>query len=274
MKNKSLTKAKVYDLNGNKVKEIDLPDFFSYKLREDILSKVLEAQKSKQPYGPNPVSGMQYSASGKLIHKRGVWKSQYKKGISRIPRKIMSRRGSQFNWEGATSPNTRGGRKAHPPKALSMINTKKINKKEILIAFKTALSSTANKEKIKEKYSTLKDKKIENVPFIINKIDSNKTKDILNALKKILGEDLSKIAIKKRSIRPGKGKLRGRKYKSNAGLLLVVGENENFNTKNIDIRKTKELSVLDLAKGGAGRLTVYTESAIKELENKLKEKSK
>lgn len=263
-------KATVYNLTGKKVKEITLPSFFSSKIREDIISKVLEAKKSKQPYGPNPVAGMQYSASGKLIHRRGVWKSQYKRGMSRIPRKIMSRRGSQFNWEGATSPNTRGGRRAHPPKALSMVNTKKINKKELVIALKSALSATANIEKLKEKYSRLKNKEIKQAPFVIDKIDTIKTKQIIEGLRKILGEDLFKVAIKKKSIRSGKGKLRGRKYKSSAGILIVIGKDEKLKTKTLDIRNVDNLSIVDLAKGGEGRLTVYTESAIQELENKFK----
>lgn len=265
-------KTQVYDLTGKKIKEISLPSFFSYKIRDDIISKVLEAKKSKQPYGPNPVAGMQYSASGKLIHRRGVWKSQYKRGMSRIPRKTMSRRGSQFNWEGATSPNTRGGRRAHPPKPISMINTKKVNKKELLIAFKSALSATANKEKLKEKYLTLKNKEIKQVPFIIEKLDNQKTKQVIDCLKKILGEDLFEIAIKKKSIRSGKGKLRGRKYKSSAGVLIVIGKDEKFKTKKLDIKTANELNIVDLAKGGSGRLTVYTENAIKEIENKIKGK--
>jgi len=35
---------------------------------------------------------------------------------------------------------------------------------------------------------------------------------------------LLNIDLQKKSVRAGKGKLRGRKYKSNAGLLLVVGK--------------------------------------------------
>jgi hypothetical protein len=64
--------------------------------------------------------------------------------------------------------------------------------------------------------------------------------------------------------------MRGRKYKSNAGLLLVVGNEEKIKTNLVEVKMTKNLNVTDLAKGGVGRLTLYTEKAISELGEKLK----
>ena len=78
-----------------------MPNFFSAKIRDDIVSKILEAKKNKQPYAPSPVAGKQHAARGKVVHRRHVWRSGYGKGISRVPRKIMSRRGEQFNWVAA-----------------------------------------------------------------------------------------------------------------------------------------------------------------------------
>ena len=89
-------------------------------------------------------------------------------------------------------------------------------------------------------------------------------------MKKILGENLFGIALKKKSVRAGKGKLRGRKYKANAGMLLVTGKDEKLKTNAFEIKGAKNISVSDLAKGGVGRLTVYTEMAIKDLEERLK----
>ena len=120
-----MPKANILNIDGKKVKEIELPKCFSQPIREDIVAKVVEIKKQKQPYGPSPVGGKQSSASGKIVHRRHVWKSGYGRGQSRIPRKTMSRRGTQFNWVGAEVPNTRGGRRAHPPKAASMINKKR-----------------------------------------------------------------------------------------------------------------------------------------------------
>lgn len=261
-------KTNVFDIQGKKIKQIELPKIFSQKIREDIVNKILEAKKRKQPYSPSPVGGKQHSAKGKLKHLRHVWKSQYGKGISRVPRKIMSRKGSQFNWEAAEVPFARGGMRAHPPKILGMINTRKINKREMEMAFASALSATADEKKVTGKYKRLEGEKIE-VPVVIEaKLDSLKTKELLAGLKKILGEKIFEISVKSKSVRAGKGKRRGRKYKSNAGMLLVVGEKEKLKTNVFDVKNVKNLSITDLAKGGLGRLTMYTEQAIRELEKR------
>ncbi len=260
-------KSHIIDINGNKTKEINLPKCFSARIREDIVAKVLETKKTKQPYSPSPVAGKQHSASGKMRHRRHVWQTHYGKGMSRIPRKVMSRRGTQFNWIGAEISSTKGGRRAHPPKILSMINTKKINKKELRCALISALSATANPKIVAKKYSTLKDQKINGLPFVVDsKLISLKTKEMISSLAKILGENLLSIAVQERSVRSGVGKLRGRRYKKNAGVLLVVGEKEKLKTSLFDVVRVDNLSINELAKGGLGRLTIYTENAIKGLE--------
>ncbi|MBS3070704.1 50S ribosomal protein L4 [Candidatus Pacearchaeota archaeon] len=266
-------KANILSIEGEKIKEITLPEYFSEKIREDIISKVLEAKKIRQPYAPMFEAGMQYSASGKIRHRRHVWKGHYGKGVSRVPRKIMSKRGSNFVWEGATIPGARGGRRAHPPKILSIIKRKKLNKREMKMALSSALSATANEKEIRKKYSSLNNFKGKDLPFIVeSKMASLKTKDLFISLKKILGEDLFGVALKKKNVRSGKGKMRGRKYKASAGLLIVIGKNEKMKANAFDSSNTENLSVIDLAEGGQGRLTIYTEQAINELNKKLGEK--
>ncbi|MFA4953594.1 MAG: 50S ribosomal protein L4 [Candidatus Pacearchaeota archaeon] len=257
-------KAQLLSIEGKKIKEIELPKEFSEKIREDLVEKVLEAKKTKQPYSPSPVAGKQHAAKGKVVHRRHVWRSGYGSGNSRVPKKIFSRKGSQFNWTAAEVPFARGGMRAHPPKIVSMINTLKINKKEQKIAFASALSATANAKKITEKYSRLNE--VKNVPFVVEgKIVSLKTKQILESLEKILGKEVFEVAVKKKSVRAGIGKRRGRKYKSTAGMLFVVGDNEKLKTGAFDVVNANKLSIVDLAKGGVGRLVVYTENAIKKL---------
>jgi len=266
-------KANVLDVNGRKLKEIDLPKCFSHPVRKDLIAKVLEVKKTKQPYGPSPIAGKQHAAKGKIVHRRHVWKSGYGRGNSRVPRKIFSRRGTQFNWEAAEVPFARGGMRAHPPKPVSMINIKKINKKEINFALCSALSATADKKEIKKKYTSLKDEKIENLPLVVEgKLISLKTKDFLISLKKILGKELFSLALKKRKIRSGRGKMRGRKYKTNAGLLIVTGKKEETKSNITDNVNIGKLSILDLTNGKPGRLTLYTEQAIKDLGEKFKGK--
>ncbi len=263
-------KAKILDINGKEKATIELPKFFSEKIREDLILKAVEIKKSQQPFSPSPVSGKQHSASGILKHHRKVWKSQYGRKMSRVPRKIFSVKGSQFNWEGAEVSNTRGGRTAHPPKITSRINTGKLNKKELKKATTSALSATAEGKWVAKKYSNLKDKKITALPLIVeSKLVSQKAKALRASIKSILGEDLFGVAEKKRSIRHGVGKMRGRKYKSNAGLLVVIGDKEKLRTNIFEIQKASNVGVLELAQGGPGRLTLYTEAAIKELASKF-----
>ena len=262
-------KTKIHTVDGKAGSDITLPGCFTQNVRADLIQKIIEAKKTKQPYAPGLMSGNEYSASGVLKHHRKVWKSQYGRGMSRIPRKQMSRRGSQFHWVGATVPNTRGGRRAHPPKAISMINTNRINKKELQIALCSAISATASNFWLNKRYETL-NTKLE-VPFVVeSKFTGLNVKEMKNAIESILGKELSRIAFKNRSIRAGIGKLRGRKYKSNQGVLIVLGNEEKIKTKTFDTQTVAKLSVNDLAKGRPGRLVIYTETAIKELGEKLK----
>ena len=268
-------KAKIIDLNGKKTKEVELPKFFSEKIREDIVAKVLEAKKSQQPYAPSLVAGKQHSSSGKIVHRRHVWRSGYGRGISRIPRKILSEKGSQFNWVGAEVSSTRGGRRAHPPKVIARINTKKINKKESKIALFSALSATADKNWVALKYQNLSLGDITELPLIVvSNITSLKTKELISSLRKILGGALFNVGFRKKKIRSGKGKQRGRRYKKNEGLLIVLGENEKISASIFKTKSVKNLGIEDLAKGGLGKLVVYTEQAIKELHNKFSNESK
>ena len=266
-------KINILDSQGNKKKEMDT-EIFSGKIREDIVQKVAEVEKIRQPYSPFPLAGKQYSATGKIRHGRRRWKTAAGRGISRVPRKIFWRRGTQFYWEGATVSGTRGGRRAHPPKILGMINTKKINKKEAKLAFLSALAMTGSIEHLKKKYSTLEHKKIEvKLPIVVEEsVVKLKTKEFMNSLNKMLGE-LSELAIQTKKVRHGKGKMRGRKYRKSAGALFIIGKQEEMKLSGIEIKKANELRVKDLVSNGA-RLTIYTEQAIKDLEERIAGKNK
>lgn len=262
-------KTKVFDSNGKVGKEISLPKCFGSKIREDIVHKVLEAKRKTQPYSPSPVAGMQQSDRGKIRHRRHVWQTHYGRGMSRVPRKVMSRRGTQFNWEASGVPQAKGGPRTHPPKVIAMVNSKKINKKELITALNSAISATANSKFLVKKYSKLEEKDVKNLPLVVeSKFIEKGTKNMLNKIKEMLGESLFGVAIQKKTQRAGKGKIRGRKYKSNAGMIFVLGEKEKLKTTMFDVTNVENLGVEDLARGGLGRLTVYSESAIKELEKR------
>jgi large subunit ribosomal protein L4e len=260
-------KAKILDKTGKEKGQMELPENFSSFVRGDLVLKVFESQKRKVPFGNFEEAGKRHSASGIIRRKRHSWKVSYGKGISRTPRKIMSRDGVSFNWVGAEVANTRGGRRAHPPKSWEN-QFRKVNKKELNIALNSALAGTINKNLIEKKYN----QKIENnLPVVFSSdILAIKTKDFLETLKKVFGNSFEKVLQVKR-VRAGNGKARGRKYKRSAGLLFVLGEKEEMKRKGIDVVKANELTIKDLAPNGVpGRFAAFTETAIKEIGEKFR----
>lgn len=267
-------KIQILNKEGKKIKEKETK-LFEEPVRIDIISKVIEAEKIKQPYSNKFLAGMNRSASGNVRHKRHSWKSDRGRGLARIPKKQMWRRGTQFSWVGAIVPFARGGRRAHPPKGY--LEFKKINKKELKKAILSALKYISDPKEIEKKYESISKVNL-NLPLIIDdQFTKLKTKEFLDSLKKIFGE-LYNVVIIRKNVRAGVGKMRGRKYKNNAGLLFVVSNGENKRIKGIETVKVRDLKVGDVASGGA-RLTMFTEKAIEELEDflinkKIKEKNK
>ena len=260
-------KTKLFDKAGKTKGDVELPKNFSVKIREDILSKVFEAQRAiyAQTYGSMEGAGAQYSASGISKKKRHDWKATYGKGISRIPRKIMSRHGSSFNWIGATVSNARGGRRPHAPRSAKNPFSK-INKKELLIAFNSALAGTVDGKSLERKYG----KKVGSGFIFDDKILEIKTKDFIVTMKKVFGDVFDSV-LKHKSIRAGIGKMRGRKYKTNAGMLFVIGNDEKMKRKGIEVVNVNDLTIKDLSPNGEpGRLVCWTENAIKEIGERFK----
>ena len=255
-------KTTLYTKAGKKKSDLALPKVFETKIRPDIAIKYFEIDKIAQPYSSDPEGGKKNSASGTISHKRHDWKGHYGRGISRVPRKTMWRRGTQFYWIGAEISSTRGGRRAHPPKGIG--KERKLNKKEIKLAMNSAIAATADKDLITKRYSSLE--KIEIAPAVIESIP-NKTKDLISALKNIYGEAI-KVLLKKKKVRSGKGKRRGRKYKTNAGLLIVTGKDENVKFSGVDTTSIDNVTIGDLYP--LGRITLFTQKAIEELDAEAK----
>nr|AJS12328.1 50S ribosomal protein L4P [uncultured archaeon] len=254
-------KANIYDAQGTKKGDIELPVLFAAPIREDIVAKYVEADKfaRMQPYATYKEAGKRHSASGTISHRRHEWKGHYGKGISRLPRKVMWRRGVQFYWVGAEVANTRGGRRAHPPKGVH--TPRKINTKERTIAWHSAFAATFNPTWIKKRYSLLISSTLN--PAVVESLPS-KTKAMHVTLKSIFGSASSHI-FKNKEVRPGKGKLRGRKYKENAGLLIITGKNENIRCAGVEVKTARELQIADLYP--LGRLTLYTKESLGELQH-------
>ena len=260
-------KADILNTRGEKVKTINLPEQFEEEIRPDVIRRaVLAIQANKrQPYGANTRAGKR--ASAKLSRRRRKYRGSYGHGISRVPRKILTRRGTNFYWVGAVAPGTVGGRRAHPPKA-EKIWKQKINTKERRLAIRSALAATCVKELVEKRGHVSK-----HIPIIIDSNFENvkQTKEIRESLIKIgLEKELERTSIKR--IRSGKGKSRGRKYKIRKGPLIVVSgkcelQKAAKNIPGIDISIVDSINVELLAPGSEpGRLTIFTDKAINRLE--------
>lgn len=261
-------KLPIFNLQNQRTSEKELPKQFSEPYRPDLIKRaVLTLQANhRQPYGAFPEAGKRHSA--KLSRRRRNYRGAYGLGISRVPRKILTRRGTRFFWVGAISPPMRGGRRAHPPKAEKNWH-QKINKKENQKAIRSALAATLNKSLVEKRGHFLP----LDYPFIISSEIEKlaKTKELKEALKRLaLQKELQRSSIKK--IRSGQGKLRGRKYQKKKGLLIVVGDDCPLlkaaqNIPGLDIVKARQLNAELLAPGALpGRITLYTETALHCLE--------
>ena len=255
-----MTKIKVYSLEGETVDEIELPTIFTEEFRPDLIKRaVISSQTARiQPWGTDPMAGKRTTAKS-----FGAGR-----GAAMVPRVKGSRHPA--GSKGAFVPQAVGGRRAHPPRAARIIH-EKINKKEKRLAIRSAVAATANQELVEARGH-----QIENIPQIPLVVDDElckvkKTSEAREILKNLgVFEDVVR-AKSGRKIRAGRGKTRGRKYKTPKGPLLVVGEDKGIslgarNHPGVDIVVVDNLNAELLAPGThPGRLTIYTKSAIEKL---------
>jgi len=262
-------KADLYGLDGKKVKSVQLPKQFDEQIREDLIKRaVLVIQAANRTrYGSKEKAGMRQSA--KVSRRRRKYRGAYGKGISRVPRKVMTKRGTQFFFVGAVAPGTVGGRKAHPPKS-EKIWTKKINIKERRKAIRSALAATTNLQTVK-----LRGHNVDFLPLVVeSKLEKVKTTKEVSKVLVSLGLERELKRVDKKKVRAGKGKSRGRKYKLKKGPLIVTSKacDLSKSAKNIiglDICEAKNLNAELLAPGAVpGRLTIFTEDSLKTLSDK------
>jgi large subunit ribosomal protein L4e len=254
----------VYSIKGKKKGTIELPNVFEEDFRPDLIKRaVVSIQTARyQPKGVDWMAGKRTSAES--------WGPGH--GVSRIPRVKGHRHHAA--GRGAFAPQAVGGRSAHPPVVAKKI-LKKINSKEKRKALASAIAASAKRELVEKRGHLIEN--VPHIPLIVeDKLESLKTaKETKETFIKLgIWDDI--LRAKERKIRAGKGKMRGRKYKKKKSALIVVSEDRGIKTgarnhPGVDIVTVRELGVEHLAPGThAGRLTLYTESAIRELEEKFK----
>jgi large subunit ribosomal protein L4e len=258
--------ANIYSLYGKPEGKIDLPAVFSTEYRPDLIQKAVVCIQSsrRQPYGTNEYAGLRTSADY-FANRKHHYRMTINKGMSRLPRE---KPGGGGLGRVKRVPNAVGGMSIHAPNLKDY--TRRINNKELKKALQSAIAATASKEIVAQRGHKI-EKAVE-IPLVVD--DSfeslKKTKEVVSALKNLgLEDDLVRGAIKK--INAGKGKSRGRKYDKRTSVLIVVSEDKGVkkaaeNIPGVNAVTVKELDVEALAPGThAGRLTVWTKSAIKHI---------
>jgi large subunit ribosomal protein L4e len=256
-------KINVLGLDGNEKELIDLPKVFSIMPRFDLIKRAVISTEAaqKQPQGRDPLAGKRNTAEG--------WGTGF--AAARVPR--LKGSGYPNARNAGFAPMVVGGRQTHPPRS-EKITIKKINKKEKYIALLSAISATEKRELVIRRGHKVE--KLSVLPIVIDdKLQTiKKTSQIIDILDKLgLKAELDRVKDSV-TIRAGKGKRRGRKYKKRKGPLIVIKDNFGIykaarNIPGLDIINIDNINCNVLAPGThCGRLTIWTQSAFNSL-NKL-----
>ncbi|MGH9919754.1 MAG: 50S ribosomal protein L4 [Nitrososphaerales archaeon] len=253
--------VKVLDMSGKPGDAIDLPVAFSTPLRPDLVQRAWWILHSHgiQPYGRDPMAGERTTAE--------TGNPPTGRGVSRIPR--VKGAGSGRSGQAGGVASTVKGRLPHPPRSEKVIY-RKINVKERKLALNTAIAFTGDAAAVA--WRGHKTGKVKFPVVVSDDLEALEKTAALEAFLTDLGlsEELSRVygGVKRRS---GTARMRGRTTRKKLGPLIVVSNDRGVgraaaSIPGIEVVSIDSLSVLPLAPGGvAGRLTIWTESAIEVL---------
>ncbi|MEF8880945.1 MAG: 50S ribosomal protein L4 [Halapricum sp.] len=245
--------ATVYDLDGDAGDEIDLPEVFETTFRPDLIKRAVEAAQAnrKQDYGSDDYAGLRTPAesfgSGR--------------GQAHVPRQ---------DGTAKRVPQAVSGRRAHPPKEQKDQGLG-LNDKERQLAIQSAIAATADTEVVADRGHEF-DEDLE-LPLVVSDDfeDLVKTQEVLDVLE-ALGVDADIERADETKIKAGQGSTRGRKYRRPKSILFVTSEEPSKAARNLagaDVATATEVNAEDLAPGAdAGRLTIWTESAVAEVSDR------
>ncbi|MBI4175942.1 MAG: 50S ribosomal protein L4 [Candidatus Aenigmarchaeota archaeon] len=263
-------KIPVYGLKGEEKGDIT-SHAFSNTVRKDLIIKayLAEISKKRQAYGSDPLAGGRTSA--RYIGRRHKRNSMMNREMARMKRIVGM---GYLNMTARFVPQAVKGRKAHPPKAEKDWSLK-INKKERMKAILSAVAASGSKEMVSLRGHDIK--AVKHIPLVVDDglQDLKKTGQLMETLQQ-LGLEAEMERASEKSVRAGRGKMRGRRYRKKKGPLIIVRESNGIipagkNIEGVDVVTLRELSVEMLAPGAnPGRLCIWTRSAVEDLENLAK----
>ncbi|KAI3921688.1 hypothetical protein MKW92_049177 [Papaver armeniacum] len=251
------------DMSTDGGNTLPLPDVMKASIRPDIVKFVHAnmSKNSRQPYAVSRKAGHQTSAQS--------WGTG--RAVSRIPR--VPGGGTHRAGQGAFGNMCRGGRMFAPTRIWRRWH-RKINVNQKRYAIVSALAASAVPSIVLARGHTIEG--VPELPLVVN--DSIEGVEKTNAAIKVLKQlgayaDAEKVKDSEK-IRPGKGKMRNRRYVSKKGPLIVYGTqgtkiSKAFrNIPGVELANVERLNLLKLAPGGhLGRFIIWTKSAFEKLDS-------
>ena len=251
----------VYSATGAASGSMPLPAVFTAPIRRDVVHFVHSnvAKNARQPISVARDAGMQHSAMS--------WGTG--RAVSRIPR--ISGGGTNRSGQGAFGNMCRKGRMFAPTKTYRRWH-RHVNVNQRRFAIVSALAASAVPALVMARGHRIE--ATAEVPLVVSGLSGmRKTKEAVSALSALGASADVERAKESKTLRAGKGKMRGRRYVSRRGPLLVVGAGESEavhafrNLPGVDCVAVNQLNLLQLAPGGhLGRFVVWTQEAFGALE--------
>ncbi|KAJ4849210.1 60S ribosomal protein L4A [Turnera subulata] len=242
---------------------VPLPDVMKASIRPDIVNFVHAqmSNNSRQPYAVSKRAGHQTSAES--------WGTG--RAVSRIPR--VPGGGTHRAGQGAFGNMCRGGRMFAPTKIWRRWH-RKININQRRYAVVSAIAASAIPALVMARGHRVES--VPELPLVISDSAESieKTSAAIKVLKEVGAFPDAEKAKDSQAIRPGKGKMRNRRYISRKGPLIVYGAEgaklvKAFrNIPGVEVANVERLNLLKLAPGGhLGRFVIWTKSAFEKLDS-------
>ncbi|KAK4772860.1 hypothetical protein SAY87_027879 [Trapa incisa] len=242
---------------------LPLPDVMKASIRPDIVTFVHAniSKNSRLPYAVSKRAGHQTSAES--------WGTG--RAVSRIPR--VPGGGTHRAGQGAFGNMCRGGRMFAPTKIWRRWH-RRVNVNQKRYAVVSAIAATAIPSLVMARGHKIET--VPEMPLVVGDFAESieKTPAAIKVLKQIGAYADAEKAKDSIGIRPGKGKMRNRRYINRKGPLIVYGadganiEKAFRNIPGVEVANVERLNLLKLAPGGhLGRFVIWTRSAFEKLDS-------
>jgi len=249
-----------FDEPSTKTETLPMPHVLTTPLRPDLVRAVHTgvSKNRRQAYAVYAKAGYETAAES--------WGTG--RAVARIPR--VPGGGTHRSGQAAFGNMCRGGGMFCPTKTWRRWH-RRVNVTEKRHAVVSALAASSLPPLVMARGHRIGE--VSELPLVVSDgVEScQKTKQALEMLKKLGCEEELKKVTDSKKVRPGKGKMRNRRYVMRRGPLVVYSEDNGIvrafrNIPGVETTKVDSLNLLQLAPGGNfGRFIVWTAGAFKKL---------